>query len=465
MSFKFKMKFQMPHSVQTLPIQQPSSESTKIWKVNLSLTFLDHKTSRFDIKNRNPTFKEQPNRKVIHGSKNKRGIKKIRSSQQIKITKLKTRPRQRSENIDPMDAQKLVNEVEQQKANHTSYSKMTSERMIHSSIPASTPLDQLEIMANKITNDKSILKSHHSVDSSSVSKTDIKMKDPNTPKKTRIETTDVNNTAKSIKASVPLNMSEGASSFKTKDIEDDSFNKNSPNNDSQDLPTESRGILAKRDSLAIPLNTTKEDNELTKRLDNNEELGIIQEEQSQTCSSVVNFNNRREHRLSPKPSISYGYEKTMTKQNSIIRPGFLSTLITCSANENSNNKASSPVANPNDEVMSDLYLNLNKLSTSNADLKEISEEFSKASESEFFYKGEQNSSYSSHKKHMIKRQTEGGDQHFSVSAFKKDNNESGLQSISSIFGNSSININPEEKGNEGVIISRLINSRKQGKIL
>lgn len=54
-------------------------------------------------------------------------------------------------------------------------------------------------------------------------------------------------------------------------------------------------------------------------------------------------------------------------------------------------------------------------------------------------------------------------QYFGVSSFKKQDKDSGLQSITSIYGDSSNDVNPEENpGNEGMIQSHLISVRKSG---
>lgn len=52
-----------------------------------------------------------------------------------------------------------------------------------------------------------------------------------------------------------------------------------------------------------------------------------------------------------------------------------------------------------------------------------------------------------------------------MSSFKKPDKDSGLQSITSIYGDSSNDINPEEnKGNQGMMQSHLNSVRKSGMV-
>lgn len=69
----------------------------------------------------------------------------------------------------------------------------------------------------------------------------------------------------------------------------------------------------------------------------------------------------------------------------------------------------------------------------------------------------------SHRKNIAKNPN--ARQYYAVSSFKKLEKDSGLGSITSIYGDSEININPEDgTGNQGMIQSRMNSIMRSGMI-
>lgn len=420
------------------------------------------------------SFKDYAGRKIPASVKRLK-FEKYRSSKQINITRLQTR--KRSENIDKNMANKLVNEVEQNRETGN-YAKMASEKIRHNSIPVTTPSETSNLLvipsSNKSYN--MINKTRDSNDTSSLPKTDRKpqtderKEDSEVVKKSFMESSGVTETHNSYKINVTKNFTDPIATIKSAGTDPADTSKISDNNNLSPTQVEGRRNPQKRESMSVPLNMTKDEvQEVTqqKRL-SKEDLGIIPEEHSQSYSTIIHFNQSRQKGLSPQPSPTYGNDKRLTRQSSKLRPGFLSTVKTLSHNDLSPNKlsVSSPkMDNDRDEEMKDIYASLNKISTSNKDLKEMSEELSNATESDIFIPNSQNSSLKSHLKHSLGNNKSGARPCYPIKSFKRQDKDSGLQSISSIFGDSSNYFNPEEnRGNEGMIQSRLLSVRKSGRL-
>jgi hypothetical protein len=330
----------------------------------------------------------------------------------------------------------------------------------HNSIPATVSDNILAVP--EIKSPKKNDKNKDSVDSSSVSKTerknDIRLQKADYENQVKLpaETTDNDQTPNSNVVSVAKNMSEIISSLKTKENPDQT----EKSEEGSDIEINKQSQHGRKESLPIPLELVKtEVKEFPKQKNSSkEDLGVIMEEHSQTHSTIYQFNQPKQKSLNS----NLGYNKAFTKKNSVIRPDFLNSLKSGKLRDNSSqNKNSASKDKDKDDVMKDAFDTLKKLSTSNNDLKEMSEEFSKASESNFFYKNN-NSSYISHKKRALKDNNANTDPFFKISGFKKSDKDSGLQSISSIFGDSSNNVNPEEKINEGVLISHINSAIRPG---
>lgn len=374
-------------------------------------------------------------------------------------------------------ANKLVNEVTQNRE-PGNYSKMASEKIRHNSIPVTTPSETSNLLLIPSTNKSYnvINKSRDSNDTSSLPKTDRKeptdeiKEESETVKKSIMETSGVTETHNSYKINVTKNFTDPIATIKDAATDPADTSKMSDNINQSPTLAEARRNPQKRESMSVPLNVSKEEaqdivhpNRLGK-----EDLGIIPEEHSQSYSTIIHFNQSRQKGLSPQPSTTYGNDKRLSRQSSKLRPGFLSTVKTLSHNDLSPNKVS--VSSPKmdddrDEEMKDIYASLNKFSTSNKDLKEMSEELSNATESDAFIPNSQNSSLKSHLKHSLGGNKSGIRPYYPIKSFKKQDKDSGLQSISSIFGDSSNYYNPEEnRGNEGMIQSRMLSVRKSGKL-
>jgi len=157
--------------------------------------------------------------------------------------------------------------------------------------------------------------------------------------------------------------------------------------------------LKKRESVVIPLNNSKEENKKNEIISNNdqqediineerkrEELGVILEEQSEN-STVAAFKNNRNKVLTQKSSNTSQKEfgKSYTKQMSNVKLGFLApgNSILNDPTKRLSNTGGNTMEDQTD--MKDLFNSLNKLSVSDKDIKEISEEFSQATDSGVLY--------------------------------------------------------------------------------
>lgn len=123
--------------------------------------------------------------------------------------------------------------------------------------------------------------------------------------------------------------------------------------------------------------------------------------------------------------------------------------------KNSNNLCGK-TTEENNQDMKDLFNSLSKLSVSDNKIKEVSDEFSKATDSQVFYP--QNVSSSSQLSKYNKNLNYAGKnskQCYPSSGLRWEINDSGIQSISNITNY----INPEEnKADEGMIQSVMINN-------
>lgn len=187
-------------------------------------------------------------------------------------------------------------------------------------------------------------------------------------------------------------------------------------NNSGEAPPISK--IRKKDSTTVPLNISKEElKESTQNIDEkenkNEELGVIPEEPSEVGTIVSQIG--KGHR---------GISQKFSGKGTL--------------GENTE--------------MKDLMHSLNKLSISENDIKEVSEEFSRASDSnEFQPQNVSGSSLSRYNKHL-KKSKDGKEAQNRGLRWEID--DSGIQSISNITNY----INPEEnRANEGMIQSALIN--------
>ncbi len=178
--------------------------------------------------------------------------------------------------------------------------------------------------------------------------------------------------------------------------------------------------VKKKDSNSVPLNISKEESKDKKDNDSGErkkeELGIIPEEMSEHSTIV--------------PQIGKGHRGLTQK---------LSAKGTIGENVD----------------MKDLFHSLNKLSISENDIKEVSQEFSKASDSrEFYPQNVSNSSLSKYNKHLNQKNKD-SKQVYPDIGHRWEIEDSGIQSISNITNY----INPEEnQANEGMIQSALVNN-------
>lgn len=228
--------------------------------------------------------------------------------------------------------------------------------------------------------------------------------------------------------------------------------------------SDSHTIIKKRESTTIPLNNSKE--EVKETLEGNnkniseeqkiEELGVIIEEQSEHSTIVPSLQNRK--KVLTQKSSNYSkneFTKSYTRQISNTKLGFLAPGLRNDQSKNSNNLCAKTIEE-NNQDMKDLFNSLSKLSVSDNDIKEVSEEFSKATDSQVLYpqnvsSSSQLSKYNKHLNYAGKNSK----QCYPSSGLRWEINDSGIQSISNITNY----INPEEnKANEGMIQSVMINN-------
>lgn len=267
----------------------------------------------------------------------------------------------------------IIKEVAQNKEKNEAFLKGR-----HNSIPIHTPTETNNMllipsgMSGTVGNPK---RAKNSDDTISLSRTekkhgsDEKKVETDTQRKSNVETSDINETNNSNRGSVVRHLTDPISQAKSN-------------------PTEGANSSFKSDTKSQNSVSNVEQSdpiEQTARAEQKEELDIIQEEPSQTYSEIILFNQSRQKKRSSKHS-GKGIDRTLTKQGSTSKERFLLPGNTLGKHELSQHllsTSSSKIRMNKDEEMKNIVENLKNLSTSNKDLKDISDELSNATGTEF----------------------------------------------------------------------------------
>lgn len=298
-------------------------------------------------------------------------LEKNRSAKTIQISRLQTR--NKSVHMEKAAGMAIIKEVTENKQNNDAFLMGR-----HNSIPinANPEVNNMLLMPSaKMGTPGKPKKGKNSDETIPLSQyenkhgSDEKKVETDTHRKSNIETSDINETNNSNRGSDVRRMTDPISQIKSNPTEginsslkSDTKSQNSVSNCEQTDPVEHDA-----------------------QEDMNGELDIIQEEHSQTYSTLIHFNQSRQNKKSSKNSLK-GIDRTLTKQEGMPKERFLLPGNTLGKQELSQNllSTSSPkTRKKKDEEMKNIVDNLKNLSTSNKDLKDISDELSNVTGTEF----------------------------------------------------------------------------------